>query len=218
MNKMKVFLLMLLMVGTLPAQRTKLPTNKLEWKMSELMKERQVKIKGAPKLIDTEYGRAVWFNGINDGMFINKMPLKGLKHFTVEIIFRPESGGGFEQRYFHCGEVTGSRVMLELRSVREGWYFDAYLNSFGAKKALIDSTKIHPSDKWYHAAFVVDNGRLTSYVNGTEELCYSISFSPFHKGKTAIGVRQNLVSWYRGAIYKIIITPAVLSPQQFSTH
>lgn len=173
---------------------------------------------GKPQIIHSKYGKAVYFDGKSDGLFLKKMPLKNLTQFTVETIFRPDSGGLFEQRFFHCGEINGSRVMLELRSTKKGWYFDAHLNSHGTKKTLIDSTKVHSSNQWYHVAFVVNNGLLTTYINGKPELSDSTQLSPFSEGITSIGVRQNRVSWFKGAVYKIIITPHILLPENFHRH
>lgn len=219
MNRHRFLFVFLVTTSLLFSQQNfnnKVLTERLEWNLSELMNNPVVEIKGSPKIIETDFGWAVWFNGSSDGIFVDEMPLKGLSAFTVEVVFRPDSGGGFEQRFFHCGEVAGSRVMIELRSVSEGWYFDAYVNANGVKKALIDSSKIHLSNVWYHAAFVIDNGNLTTYINGKKELNEFISFSPFFKGKTSFGVRQNLVSWYKGAIYKLIITARALRPCDFS--
>jgi len=131
---------------------------------------------------------------------------------------RFDSGGTFEQRFFHCGEIQGGRVLMETRSTKTDWYFDAFLNSGtpeGDKLTLIDSLKIHPLDKWYHVAFVIDRGKLQTYINGEKELEGKISMTPLVGGKTSIGVRQNEVSWFKGAIYKIRITPKALSPVGF---
>ena len=44
-----------------------------------------------------------------------------------------------------------------------------------------------------------------------------IDFAPHGPGRTSLGVRQNLVYWYKGAIRKARFTRAVLSPEQFLT-
>lgn len=218
--KSKIFLYFCMLVFglTTAAGQAKLKRQDVmvSWLMADVMKAPKTVVEGAPVIINSEYGQAVRFNGLSDGLFLNTMPLKGLKQFTVELIFRPESGGKFEQRFFHCGEITNSRVMIELRSVPQGWYFDAFINSNGIRKTLIDSTIIHPSDKWYHAAFVIDNGKLTTYINSQRELQDSILFTPFYKGKTSFGVRQNKVSWYKGDIYKIKLTSRALTPEFFT--
>lgn len=198
----------------------KINSKPTEWTISSLLNQKtdSVKVLGSPTTVSTKYGKAVEFNGKNDAIFIDKMPLAGLEVFTVEMIFNPYSGGNFEQRIFHCGEITNSRVLLELRSVSKGWYFDAFIKAGIGKHTLIDSTLIHPHNQWCHVAFVVNHGQLTTYINGKKELEGKINMTIFFSGKTSIGVRQTENSWFKGIIYKIKITPKVLSPRQFMKH
>jgi len=189
----------------------------IEWILSDLTESKaaDIRIFGNPKVIASPYGKALLFNGSTDGIFIGQMPLADLERFTIELIMFPNSGGNFEQRYFHCGEVRGSRVLLELRSTKADWYLDAFVKSGDQQKTLIDSTMLHPLDQWVHVAFVVGNGRQVTYVNGKEELESQIAILPLKGGKCSIGVRLNEQSWFKGAIYKIRISPEVLSPGQF---
>jgi hypothetical protein len=195
----------------------KINSKPTEWKICHLLvrKADEIKLLGSPAIVPAKYGKAVEFNGKDAAIFIDKMPLAGLEVFTVEMIFNPYSGGNFEQRIFHCGEITNSRVLLELRSVPKGWYFDAFVKAGTERHTLIDSTLIHPHNQWYHAAFTVNHGQLTTYINGKKELEGKINMSAFYTGKTSIGVRQTENSWFRGMIYKIKITPNVLQPRQF---
>ena len=172
--------------------------------------------KGNPTVVDSPYGKAVAFDGKNDAIFLNRMPLTGLDQFTIEAIFKPQSGGAFEQRFFHCGEIGGDRILFELRATETHWYFDAYARSGSNDKALIDPELTHPLDEWYHAAFVIDKGHLTTYINGKKELEHTIDFSPIMTGRTSLGVRMNEVSWFKGTIRQFLVTPKVLAPQAFS--
>lgn len=195
-------------------------SHSIEWTIDRLLKKKMdsIKVLGSPTIVPTKYGKAVEFNGKDAAIFIDKMPLAGLEAFTVEMIFNPYSGGNFEQRIFHCGEITNSRVLLELRSVPKGWYFDAFIKAGNERHTLIDSTLVHPHNQWYHVAFVVNHGQLMTYINGEKELEGKINMSAFYTGKTSIGVRQTENSWFKGMIYKIKVTPNVLSPRQFMTH
>jgi hypothetical protein len=56
---------------------------------------------GHPHLIDSPYGKAVEFNGIDDALFVGAHPLAGVSAFTWEVIFRPDAGGAEAQRFFH---------------------------------------------------------------------------------------------------------------------
>jgi len=192
----------------------------IEWKFSELIRSKNVGIciDGDPQLIDCKFGKAILFNGSTDGLFLNQMPLKGLEQFTIEAIIKPDSGGKFEQRFFHCGEIRGDRVLLELRSIQTNWYLDAFIKSGDQQKTLIDSTKLHPLNQWFHIAFVNDHGKLTTFINGKWELESLIDLVPLLGGATSIGVRQNEQSWFKGAIYKIRISPMALNPADFLNH
>lgn len=223
MNLFYLFFLTLLFAQTTPETKIqKKPANKsqnIEWLAAELIRIPNIRneIKGNPEIIDCPYGNAGRFNGTSDGIFLNQMPLEGLEEFTIEVIFYPESGGNFEQRLLHIGEIRGNRVLFETRSTARGWYFDAYINTVEQNVALIDSTLIHPHDQWYHLAFVVNRGNLSTYVNGSKELENEIKPKPLSGGKTSIGVRQNELSWFRGSVYNIRITPQALQPDQFTT-
>ena len=190
---------------------------KTEWLLANLLQEKSsnVEISGNPQIVTSPYGEAVSFNGIDNALFLNKMPLQSLQEFTVEMIFKPEINGVFEQRILHIGESKKDRMLLEIRAVGTNWYFDGYAASGTNKKALIDEKLIHPLEKWYHVAFVVTPKSLTTYVNGKQELHEETSFLPIETGQTSIGVRLNKVSWFKGAIYKIRITPKQINPNRF---
>jgi len=183
-----------------------------------LQTETYSEITGSPKLIDSPYGKAVWFDGLDDGLWLDQLPLKDLTEFTVEMIFSPDSiAAPFEQRILHVGEARGDRMLLELRAVDGNWYFDGYAASGTNKKALIDENLTHPLGKWYHVAFVVSPGRLTTFVNGKQELSQDFTFLPIQTGAVSIGTRIDKRSWFKGAVYKIRISPKQLKPKEFMT-
>jgi hypothetical protein len=173
---------------------------------------------GNPSTISSPYGEAVQFDGKGDGLFLEKNPLVNLRHFTVEVLFRPDPNGQTEQRFLQMGEVNGERMMLETRLTEDNqWYLDAYIKSGDSSKALIDKNKLHPAGEWCHIAFVVDDGKMDTYVAGKHELeGRVVPFSPFQRGRTSIGVRMNKVYWFKGAIARIRITPKSLTPSEFT--
>jgi len=188
-----------------------------EWILASMTmkKSEGLSVRGNPGTVESKYGKALSFNGVSDAVFIDEMPLAGLKKFTIEMIIEPQSGGNFEQRFLHCGDVQGDRILLELRATPEGWYFDAFVAVGEQKLALIDPSLIHPLDQWYHLAYVIDNGKLATYVNGKKELEGNVVFSPVKGGRTSIGVRQNEVSWFKGAVYSVRFTGNALTPDEF---
>ena len=192
----------------------------VEWEMGALnnsLMNGQTKA-GTPQTVDCPYGKAVQFDGLGDGFFFDENPIKDLSQFTIEVILRPEPKGAFEQRFLHMGEVDADRVLLELRLTKDDqWYLDAYIKSGESFQTLVDTNLFHPAGAWYHVAFVVDDGKTATYVNGKRELDGKIAFSPFRAGNTSIGVRLNKKSWFKGAIYKVRITRRCLAPSEFIT-
>jgi hypothetical protein len=220
-NLPALFLILVISLSTTenmtPKSKSEKKRIKTEWILSDLAggKGKGITIAGAPEIVRYNNKKAVAFNGSSDAIFIEEMPLSGLEQFTIEMIFNPYSGGNFEQRFLHCGETNGDRVLLELRSTPAGWYFDAFIKVKDQGTTLIEPSLLHPSDQWYHIAYTIDRGKLETWINGKKELEGNVVMVPLTGGKTSIGVRQNLVSWFKGAIYKIRITPGVLKPKQF---
>ncbi len=191
--------------------------SRTEWILSDFLENAQkgITVTGNPETVKYRNKKAVAFNGTDDAIFLEEMPLAGLEQFTVEMIYNPYSGGNFEQRFLHCGEANGDRLLLELRSTPGGWYFDAFIKIGENGVTLIEPALLHPHDQWYHVAYVIDKGRLETWINGKKELEGYMALTPVNSGQTSIGVRQNKVSWFKGAIYKIRITPQALGPEKF---
>ena len=190
-----------------------------EWLPASLLREKSatLQINGDPQLVDSPYVEAVYFDGIDDALFLDEMPLKSLQEFTVEMIFRPDTNSQFEQRILHFGEVSDDRLLLEIRAVENNWYFDAFVASGSNKKPLIDEQLTHSLGQWHHVAFVVGPENLSTFVNGKQELTTPFSFNPIVSGRSSIGVRLNKRSWFKGTIYKIRVSPKQLQPADFLT-
>jgi putative heme-binding domain-containing protein len=176
----------------------------------------KVTVLGQPRVIDTPQGKAVEFDGVDDGLIVDSHPLAGAAKFTAEVIFRPAAGGPKEQRFFHLQE-TGSenRVLFETRLDGPQWFLDTYVKSATADATLFAQDFKHPLDRWYHAALVVDGRTMRHYVNGKLELEKELAYQPQAAGQTSIGVRFNRVFWYQGAVRAARFTPRVLKPEEF---
>ena len=187
--------------------------NIIDWKIAELPHVQE--IKGKPETITTSLGKAVAFGG-NDAYFLETNPLKELTQFTLEIIFKPDGDGRFDQRFLHIG-TSGERLMLETRVNRDStWYFDTHFTlSNGVKLTMISDKLTHPTDRWYHAALIVDGTRATVYIDGIVEFNEPLVYAPINEGVVSIGVRQNLVSWFKGSMYRLRITPRPLILEEF---
>jgi len=173
---------------------------------------------GDPQVIDAPFGKALFFDGVDDGVVIDAHPLEGAEIFTLEVLFRPDADGLTEQRFFHLQEDGAeNRVLVETRLTGDGhWYLDTFIKSGETNSTLKDEQYLHPVDEWYNATLVFDGVEMRHYVNGVLELSAKIdAFTPPKAGKTSAGVRINQVHWFKGAIGKARFTRAVLAPDEF---
>ncbi len=179
-------------------------------------------LRGHPRVIDTPLGKAVQFNGIDDAIFVDNHPLAGAETFTWEVVFRPDSNGSPEQRFFHLQEMdaatkadTQTRMLFETR-IRDGrWCLDSFVNTEKGSRALLNFEKLHPLDRWHHAAMTYDGATFRNYVDGQMEGEGSLQFIPQKPGHTSVGVRINLRDYFKGAIRLARFTRRALKPGEF---
>jgi hypothetical protein len=172
-------------------------------------------ILGAPRVVDTPIGKAVEFDGVDDALFVDVHPLAGAETFTWEAIFRPD-GGNREQRWFHLQE-TGSenRMLFEIRVVGDRWFLDSYNFSTTGEATLMNRNSLHPLGTWYHVAAVYDGKVFSNFVNGVRDGTREIQLAPQGPGRSSMGVRINLVDYFKGAIHSSRFTRRALSPAEF---
>src|SRR5206468_12893975 len=72
-----------------------------------------------------------------------------------------------------------------------------------------------PSFPTRRSSDLFDGHEMRHYVDGKLELAGPLRITPLGKGRTSIGVRQNKVYWFKGAIGTIHITPKALTPSKF---
>lgn len=189
------------------------------WRLSDLAKvgEFPTTIEGAPRVTTGPHGPAIEFDGKRDGLFLAPSTLRDAKVFTIEILFRPDEGGPAEQRFFHLQDKGGARAMIETRLDGRGhWWLDTFLTS-GAPKAgvaLIDATRVHPTGEWTWVALRYDGQRVAHFVNGTKELEQPARFTAFGECLLSLGVRQNKVYWFKGAIAEVRLHDRALPDEQ----
>jgi hypothetical protein len=211
MKILSIILLLLLLFFSAFAQSA-------TWKINNLQKIGKFKteILGNPKIIKTDKGKAIEFDGIDDGIFINTNPIKGFAVFTVEAIFRPDSGGTKEQRWLHIEQTKPeSRVMLETRLDGNQWFVDTFMKSDENRLPHYAENFKHPLDAWYHIALIYDGKNMKHFIDGKLEMLGAIDFKPMGKGRISFGVRQNKVYWFKGAIRKVRFTDKALTPKEF---
>lgn len=180
------------------------------------------KVLGNPRVIDTPHGKAIQFDGVDDAIFVGVHPLAGAEAFTWEVIFRPDSDGAPEQRFFHMqekdpktGDDTQTRLLLETRLAGGQWYLDSFAHSDTVSKALIDPARKHPLDQWHHVAMVYDGREFRHYVNGELQGSAIVALKPQGPGHTSIGVRINLRDYFKGAVRLARMTRRALPVSEF---
>lgn len=175
-----------------------------------------VTVEGSPRVIETPKGQAVEFDGVDDALFLDVHPLAGARTFTWEVIFRPDSGGRPEQRFFHQQQTDAStRLLFETRLIGDQWCLDTFANSPTGSLALLDRKKLHPLDRWYHVAAVYDGSVLRHYIDGVLEGEGPVKLTPQGAGRTSVGVRINRVDYFKGAVRQARMTPRALPPAEF---
>ena len=217
--KFSVILILSFFTATSFAQKLETPRKSLTWKIDNLKKigGNKVEVLGNPKVIQTDKGKAILFDGADDGIIVDSNPIAGWKEFTIEAVFRPDAGGAAEQRWFHIedSENAESRALLETRLVGSEWFVDTFIKSGENRLPLFAENFKHPLGTWFTVALVFDGKEMRHYVNGKLEMSGALTIKPLGKGKTSIGVRMNKVYWFKGAILKARFTNRVLSSKYF---
>lgn len=176
---------------------------------------------GDPQVISTVYGSAVWFNGVSDGLKLATNPVAGLTNFTVEMIFRPDSGAhpaGKSPRIFHIQSPSppDHRLTLEARIVQDLWYGDTFLRTSDVDaRTLADSNLTHSIGGWYQLTVTYDGARFRQYVNTALELEGALAVTALESGECSIGMRANTNSFFEGAVLALRFSGRVLATNEF---
>jgi len=192
----------------------------MDWKIDNLERigGHRVTVLGQPQIITTDQGAALLFDGVDDAVIVPANPIAGARSFTVEVVFRPDSGGAPEQRFLHMQSAENRRLLIETRVRGNDWFLDTFLKFDESDRTLQAKEKLHPLGNWYHAALVYDGREMHHYVDGTREISGPVEFSPLGSGQTSIGCRLNQVFWFKGAIRQLRVTHAALPPEEFLGH
>jgi hypothetical protein len=176
-----------------------------------------------PHLIDSPYGKAVEFNGVDDALFVDVHPLAGASTYTWEVIFRPDADGAQAQRFFHLAEVdpktgldTNNRMLFEIRIVKGQWCLDSFTQSSnGSRRTLLNCGDLHPLGKWYRVTAVYDGKMLRNYVGDEMQGEGELDLVPQGQGHSSIGTRINRQDYFKGAVFEARFTPRALKPEEF---
>jgi xylan 1,4-beta-xylosidase len=208
-----------LIVGGVEARQSSTQTV-TTWRLDNLSKVSgdALELIGKPSVVPTAIGPAVQFNGESDGLLIQRNPIESLRQFTLEVLFSADAEGPVEQRFLHIQESAGeNRALIELRLNGGRWALDSYLRHGSSQLTLLDLARTHDASAWHVASTTYDGAVLKHYVDGVEQGSGAVAFLPLTAGRTSIGVRQNRVSWFKGRIHTVRITPSALAPSAFLT-
>jgi len=177
---------------------------------------------GHPHLVDSPYGKAVAFNGVDDALFVDVHPLAGASTYTWEVIFRPDADGAQAQRFFHLAEVnpatgedTGNRMLFEIRIVKGEWCLDSFAFSNGSARTLLNCSDLHPLGKWYRVTAVYDGAMLRNYVGDEMQGEGELHLTPQGAGHSSIGTRIDRRDYFKGAVFEARFTAQALKPEEF---
>lgn len=177
-------------------------------------------VEGDPRMVETPYGKAVQFDGVDDRLVIDRHPLAGMSQFTFEALFRPD-GGVFAQRWFHLNEedpIPGAppsvtRMLFEIRVTGEAWSLDAFATGPGYKQTLLFQDKTFPVGRWYWVAQSYDGKTYRAFVNGQLQGEVEMAFKPQGQGRSSVGARMNKIDYFKGAVREARFTPRALAPE-----
>lgn len=178
------------------------------WRLDNLQTfgARPVLVEGEPRVREMSGGKAVVFDGVRDGLFVRGNPIAGAGQYTIEVLFMPAEDGPAAQRFVHVQDANQSRALIETRlDGKGGWWLDTFIHTMPDERGLtlIDPKRVHPAGKWYWAALRYDGKTMAHFVNGLKELESAAPFHPFVDGQVSLGVRQNKVFWFKGAIREV---------------
>lgn len=196
------------------------------WELNSLKKigGHSVEVTGNPQIVDTEDGKAIKFNGVNDKLLVDNNPIGDAKEFTVEVVFKPEPAEEINSapRFIHLqdpNDPAAKRVLIELRVTPENkWYLDGYMQTDAGEKTLVNKTLTHPVGEWMHAAVTYKDNTFKTFVNGILELTGTVTYTEnlINKtGKTSIGGRMDNRNYYIGLVKTLKITKKALEPNDF---
>jgi hypothetical protein len=181
-------------------------------------------VMGHPVLIQSPYGKAIQFNGVDDAVFLPVHPLAGVSAYTWEVVFRPDADGPQAQRFFHLseqdpatGKDTGNRMLFEIRIIEGKWCLDSFASSGANNRTLLncEADHLYPLGQWYRVTAAYDGKELRNYIGDDLQGEGSLDLKPQLPGHTSVGIRINKVFPFKGAVLMARMTPRALPKSEF---
>lgn len=174
---------------------------------------------GNPEIIRINKDSAYLFDGDEDRVVLDQNPLIGLNEFTLEVVFRVDEGGVSEQKMFHMQANPDIRLLFEVEFVNDSmWYMENFIQTgsgAGENIHLMDSTKLHPVNRWVHIAVVYKNNTFKQYINYKLENTGDLTWVAPDAGSISVGARINKRNYLTGAVREIRFADTALDSTQF---
>ena len=208
----------------LPASQPGVQAAQEVWRFDQIasLGGHPTEVLGHPEVIETEYGKAVHFNGAGDALFVGVHPLAGAATWTWEMIFRPDADGAPAQRIFHLqvkdaatGVDTRDRMLFEIRVVKGQWCLDSFAQSGTQRATLLNCEKLHPLGQWARVTAVYDGNVLRNYVADELQGEARLTLEPQGQGHTSMGTRIDQRDYFKGAILEARFTREALGVPDF---
>ena len=205
-------LALLLFAATLASTQAPKPPAEQVWRFDNLnsIGGHPTQILGHPQVIESPYGKAVQFNGVDDALFLPVHPLAGASTYTWEVIFRPDAGGAQAQRFFHLqeqdpatGQDTKNRMLFEIRIVDGKWCLDSFASSGENNRTLLNCQADY------------DGKELRNYIGDVLQGSGPLDLKPQFPGHTSVGIRINKLFPFKGAVLLSRMVPRALPMSEF---
>lgn len=222
MTKNKILRILIWLSVAVTMENNAQPKNNSLWCIDNLKEigGYPVSLFGNPVVKNFSFGKAIEFDGIDDGIIVQGFQLNKESTFTAEIIFNPYASfpNNVEQRFLHVQSLKrgNRRFLIELRlNDKNQWFVDTHIRTDSTSLTCLAKDFPHPINKWYHVVFTYNNGIARHYVNGIEEMSGKVNYIPVDSASVSIGMRMNQVSFFKGAIYCIAFSKIELNPSEF---
>jgi len=197
-------------------------TSSVVWHLDNLFSigGHPVTVAGDPVVREFDTGKAMEFDGVDDGVIVHGCPLDTSPSFTIEILFKPYTSfpNNAEQRFLHIQHQNreSRRVLVELRLTGNNeWFVDTHIRADSSFLTCLAENFPHPVGRWYHVAFVYEKGEGRHFVNGVEEMRGEVPYVPVEEADVSLGMRMNRKWFFKGAIQSVCMTRRALTPDEF---
>jgi hypothetical protein len=171
---------------------------------------------GTPTVKNDGSGPAVCFSGQDDGLDVAINPLDLQTGFTIEVLFKPETGGNPTQQFLHVQDSQGGSILLEIGMGARGEFRIHSFAKVGEEARDLDNATIHRSGIWYWAALTYSEEVLRLYLNGQEQASAPIAMRPMTSGQMGIGYKLSEENWFRGCIREVRFANQALAPEKLA--